>query len=237
MEVFGKSFEIEGLKLSLELDYSSRMPEDAIGFYMDDEALRKERQPLYLMYRSIERLNSDAKRIADKHDLTLNLTLLRPGFVGKEYIRTIGHYHINVPGTNDSYPEIYEVLSGEGAFLLQHRNMKIFKFVKIKKGDKVFIAPNYGHILVNTGKEALLTLDINARESMQHDYETVKKRHGFCYYLIKGEKFIKNPNYDFFPEINKIRPKQMLSDKQLDQIFLEKPEFFEKLLKNKIHFS
>ena len=39
--------------------------------------------------------------------------------LGSEYVKTVGHYHPPVPGTDVSYPEIYQVLDGSATYLLQ----------------------------------------------------------------------------------------------------------------------
>ena len=147
-----------------------------------------------------------------------NITILESGKIGKEYIKTYGHYHIG------KLEETYTILQGNGFVIIQKRKkdknskpidteLKSFKAIKIKTGDKVYIPSGCGHLLVNTGKTWLVSSDdspINFRDkdpvSMpgHADYKPFKKLHGAGYFVIeKNGKavFQKNPNYFFLPKI------------------------------------
>ena len=239
MKIFGNEFEVEGFGLSFEWDYESRMPPDSMGFYRDSGALAKETEPLYRMYRYVEKLDADAERLAKEWDLNFNLTLLRNGDVGGELIKTNGHLHVKVPGMDDSFPEAYHVMRGKLCFLQMHQNGKIFRAISAAEGDTVIVPPNYAHVLVNVGQGPLLMLDANAGESMRggHDYGFVKDRQGLCYYLMRGMEFVKNPNYTEFPPIKRENPRGILPKKQLDELFMENPAFLEKILKNRIRMG
>ena len=112
MNVFGKDFDIDGMRLTFDWKYELRMPKDSIGFFKDTDALMREKEALYVLYRYIEGLSTESSVLTRKYDVNLNLTLLRNGTINGEYIRTNGHYHALVSGTNDTYPEIYQVLRG-----------------------------------------------------------------------------------------------------------------------------
>jgi glucose-6-phosphate isomerase len=137
-----------------------------------------------------------------------NITVWESGLVGREYIKTYGHYHV------DNLPETYWILSGEGIALLQKRvgdesdpsRLDSFKVVKVKAGDTLDIPAGWGHLVVNTGSTFLVTKDdspvagVGDSVSMpQHaDYKQVQEMHGFAYYVVEHEgqpALVKNPHY------------------------------------------
>lgn len=141
-----------------------------------------------------------------------NITVWEPGTVGKEYIKTYGHYHV---GRLD---ETYWFLAGKGIALLQklatdrEGNMiadvvEEFKAIPVKSGDELFIPAGSGHLVVNTGKDFLVTSDdspvnfdeVNPASLPGHaDYELVKQMRGFAYYVIEHEgkpALVKNKLY------------------------------------------
>ncbi len=146
-----------------------------------------------------------------------NITVWECGVVGKEYIKTYGHYHIG------DISETYSILQGEGILLLQKRKVgadgkliddeiESFEAKKVKAGDKIFIQPETGHLIVNTGEIWLVTSDdspvypddIDPVGLPGHaDYEAVKKMGGFAYFVVEKDGFpilIKNPKYKIVPE-------------------------------------
>ena len=141
-----------------------------------------------------------------------NITVWEPGTVGGEYIKTYGHYHVG------QLDENYWIIFGEGVALLQKRAkdangnpiddvVEEFKAIRVKAGDKVYMAPEAGHLVVNTGKTYLVTADDspvnfdekNAVSMPGHaDYEPVKKMKGFSYYVVEKDgapALVKNPLY------------------------------------------
>jgi glucose-6-phosphate isomerase, archaeal len=128
-----------------------------------------------------------------------NVTVWETGTVGGEYIKTYGHYHVG------KLDETYWFLEGEGIALLQIRatdaegkpiddEIESFRAVRIKAGDSLFIPSGTGHMVVNTGKTWLVTLDdspVNFEEKDpvslpgHADYEPMKKMRGFAYYVVE----------------------------------------------------
>ena len=146
-----------------------------------------------------------------------NVTVIESGTVGGEYIKTYGHYHIG------NLDETYWVEEGEGIVVLQKRKIDSngkpidneadsFQAITVKKGDSVFIPSGTGHLLVNTGKTWLVTIDdspvnfeeVNPVSLPGHaDYESVRKMRGFAYYIVEENgkpKLVKNPNYVYVPD-------------------------------------
>ena len=146
-----------------------------------------------------------------------NVTVLESGTVGGEYIKTYGHYHIG------NLDETYWIAEGGGIVVLQKRKIdssgkpiddeiESFQAIAVKKGDSVFIPSDTGHLLVNTGKTWLVTIDdspVNFDEvdpvslPGHADYESVKKMRGFAYYLVEENgklKLERNSRYKKIPE-------------------------------------
>lgn len=157
-----------------------------------------------------------------------NITVWETGMVGGEYIKTYGHYHVG------KLDETYKVASGEGIVLLQTRKqdaggnpiddeIESFYVIPVKTGDSVFIPSETGHLVVNTGKMWLVTVDdspVNFAEvdpvslPGHADYEVVKKMQGFAYYVVEENGrpvLIKNPKYKVVPEAQWLTPEEYKS--------------------------
>lgn len=141
-----------------------------------------------------------------------NVTVWEPGLVGGEYVKTYGHYHVG------NLDEHYWIILGEGIALLQKRAkgedgaplddvVEEFQAIRVKAGDMVYMPPEHGHLVVNTGSTYLVTADdspVNFEEKDavslpgHADYEPVKRMKGFAYYVIEkngAPALIKNPLY------------------------------------------
>ena len=122
-----------------------------------------------------------------------NITVWEPGTISGEYIKTYGHYHVG------DLSETYEIIYGQGVALLQKlaENEKgemipdtvaEFRAVKVEAGKKIFMPAKFGHLLANTGKTYLVTVDDSPVDFEDKDpvgmpghadYELVKKMRGF----------------------------------------------------------
>lgn len=141
-----------------------------------------------------------------------NITIWEPGLVGKEYIKTYGHYHIG------KLDETYKFISGTGIALLQKLavdtsgNMiadivQEIKAIPVKVGDELFIPASCGHLVANTGQDFLVTSDdspvnfgeVNPASMPGHaDYEMVKQMRGFAFYVVENNgkpALVKNKHY------------------------------------------
>lgn len=125
-----------------------------------------------------------------------NITILEPGTVGGEYIKTYGHYHVG------DLDETYWFLSGEGVILQQklvdpdvHDVVEEFKAIRVKAGDSVYMPPGYGHLMINVGATWLVMeddspvdgADDSASMPGHADYEAVKQMRGFAYYVVERD--------------------------------------------------
>ena len=134
-----------------------------------------------------------------------NVTVWNPGSVGKEYVKTYGHYH------KHDEPETYHVLHGEGIFFMQKMGKKIdeieeIKVQKAKAGDAIKIPSGWGHFACNIGKTFLVTVDDapSDAEHNQNDYTPIQKMHGFAYYIVEkdGKPILaRNHNYKKVPDV------------------------------------
>jgi glucose-6-phosphate isomerase len=159
----------------------------------------------YLMYRGTG-LKKDQRAMAGS-GLRFDITVIYPGTIGSEYVKTAGHYHPKVPGQPWTYPEVYQVLSGNAHFLLQRGGevsgeVEDFEVADFGLGDILVIPPFYGHVTANPGKEPLVMANWIAAES-QSVYEPVRLRKGLAFYDVeyKGQTvFMPNDSYESHPK-------------------------------------
>jgi glucose-6-phosphate isomerase len=219
-----------GLKIPIKSD--ARTKKDMKDFVFDpSDYLSGLKDPVYLMYRGVSSLNPEFRRLEKKYGVRYDLTLIRNGLMGRQYIRTVGHYHPK------KYSEIYEVLHGRAAFLLQSKDLKKMMIIVANKGETVVIPPGFGHQTTNIGDSQLLTGNLVYR-GFKSDYSVYKKRHGGAFYLNKypGEPLwiMINLNYGIpvarFPKIKKMSGKKK---GPLDRQFLKNPKKTADFLKGK----
>ena len=183
-----------------------RMLSDIKAVLLDREILQGGDRELYYMYRDLALSRSDHDTMLE-HGLRYDITIIPPAMLGREYVKTLGHYHTVVPGTDMSYPEVYEVLAGEGHYLLQKRiggSVIDVVMVRASAGDKVIIPPDYGHVTINTSNKELKMANWVSRE-FASVYEPYVELHGAAYYLTE-DGFIANPGYVDVPEIREAKP-------------------------------
>jgi glucose-6-phosphate isomerase len=149
---------------------------------------KSENFPLYYIFRGLK----------EKGGLRYDITIIPPNILGKEFVKTKGHFHCG------NFGELYKVSAGEGIFLIQKRNLRDAYFVKAKKGDFVKIPPGYGHTTINPSKKTLKIANWISK-NCQSDYRSIEKMGGFCYYYtIDG--WVKNKNYKRIPKLKQKKP-------------------------------
>lgn len=173
-------------------------------------------QELYYMYRDIYRCSE--KPLLEEHSLRYDVTVIKPHTLGREFMKTAGHYH---PG---NYGELYEVVSGRCFCLLQrpdaenHRRVKEIVLVEALSGQKIVIPPGFGHILINPGPDYLVTSNWVSRCFDSH-YDLYRDAQGAAFFAIVSSQknqpspvlgikaeFIKNPYFEELGEIKFARP-------------------------------
>lgn len=161
---------------------------------------------LYYMYRELSLSKNDSLTMKE-HNLRYDITVIPPRMLGSEFVKTAGHYHPKVAGTDMTFPEIYEVLSGEAQYLLQKQeDDQILDVILIKAeiGDKVIIPPGYGHLTINASNKVLKMANWVARD-FESIYAPIKEKGGGAYFILdKG--LVKNPRYETVPEIRFLKP-------------------------------
>lgn len=160
----------------------------------------------YYMYRGLSRDENDKEKIF-KNNLRYDITIITPRMLGKEFPKTLGHEHAKANGTEFSYPEIYEMLEGEGDFLIQRRDGdKIIEIcaIKVRQGEKIIISPNYAHFMLNVLDTEIIMANWFEKNS-KSDYSPIKEKHGAGYYALKNDNnsinWVKNENYSAVPEL------------------------------------
>jgi glucose-6-phosphate isomerase len=154
--------------------------------------------PLYYMYRDLARTAEDRALLAHAQ-IRYDITLITAGSVCGEFIKTKGHYHPK----NDSgmsYPEVYEVLSGRGHFLLQSEDLNIIVLHPASKGDKVLIPPGFGHVTINPGNDPLVMANI-VSDTFSSEYAFYEAYRGAAYYEFDDGQFRRNPLYTRAPDL------------------------------------
>jgi glucose-6-phosphate isomerase len=150
----------------------------------------------YFMYRDVGWPKD--KEMFRQRQYRYDITVLKAGVVGRELLKTVGHYHPFVPGTNVTYPEVYEVISGRAHYVCQKvEGNKVLDFfvVEALPGQKVVIPPNYGHITINPGDEPLVMSNVTA-DGFKSIYKPLEELHGAAYYELANFSWLKNDNYD-----------------------------------------
>ena len=79
-------------------------------------------QDLYYMYRDVYLVKDEA--LLKKYNLRYDVTVIKPDPLGKELMKTAGHYH---PG---SFGELYEVVFGHALCMLQKPNKENFRIIE-----------------------------------------------------------------------------------------------------------
>lgn len=161
---------------------------------------------VYYMYRGLSLSKNDAIAMKE-HGLRYDITVIPPRMLGCEFVKTAGHYHPAVPGTGITYPEIYEVLSGEAHYLMQKSEEDRIEdavLIKAGEGEKVIIPPGYGHITINASKKVLKMANWVARD-FESVYAPIKEKGGGAYFILETG-IVKNPMYNNVPEIRFVEP-------------------------------
>lgn len=167
---------------------------------------------VYWMYREVVRPEDQA--VFQRMGVRYDITVLSPGRIGGEFVKTLGHYHPLVPGATVTYPEVYEVLHGTAHYLLQKpangRDLADIVIIEAEAGDKVLIPPGYGHITINMGRTPLVMGNLVARDFASR-YEPYLQLQGGAYYAVREggeETLVWNQRYGQAPELRMLPPEE-----------------------------
>ena len=140
--------------------------------------------------------------------LTYSCVLLPPLKIGREFVKTQGHYHPSMPGSEISYPEVYAHIWGEPYLLLQRRRedradqVDDCVLLALRDGASVTIPPGYAHILINPSTRPAVVAGLYS-QSFAPVYEPIVRMGGAAYFLIDdgGERSIVNDRYTVSPPL------------------------------------
>jgi glucose-6-phosphate isomerase len=160
----------------------------------------REERDVYYMFRNVY----------GSEGIRFDITVIPAGELGEEFPKTFGHYHPD-SGAGKGYPEAYQVLKGKGMFILQ-RNTSDSRveviMVDAKEGDVMLIPPDYGHVSINNGNEALVLANL-VYDKFSSLYEGHAENQGAAYYYLKDGEIRQNSNYI-------VKDNQRLSAKELN---------------------
>ena len=183
--------------------YSTRELDDLRPVLLDADADGPE--VIYWMYRDCGRLEDAALGAA--HSLRYDLTAFRAVTLGREFMKTSGHYHPQIPGRREAYPEVYEVLYGEALYVMQAVDdpaaspvetvVEDVIMCRVSAGQKIIMPAGYGHATVNTQDKPLLVSNWVSNRFSSF-YGPVEDTRGFAWDVVDdgGEPgYVTNANY------------------------------------------
>jgi len=212
----GLPIALDNVKLIFNKDLTPVVPnvrtvEDMKPFLLDSNASFNKRIAYY-MHRNVG-FPKDTE-VFRKNNLIYDITVLENGFIGEEFVKTVGHYHELKPGTNTRYPEIYEVIYGHVLWVLQkigrdENKVEKVLIVSASAGDKAVVPPGFGHVSVNIGNTPLVMANI-VSTNFNSLYESYKERKGAAYYVLKNgkPKIQANKLYGNLSKAIMVKPKQ-----------------------------
>lgn len=155
-------------------------------------------QRVYWAYRNIRRAEDDALWVP--RGLRYDITVLLPGAANGEFFKTSGHYHGYAQGQPLPYPELYEVLTGSVAFVLQRspwlkadgtgvEPVDEVRIMNASAGEAIVIPPLWGHASVNLsdGPSAFSNIAVVDTPLL---YEPVQSRHGLLQRVVGAPEVV-----------------------------------------------
>ncbi len=164
------------------------------------EGLRNE--PAYDVYRGLSFAEDQERLAADQYQY--DITIIMPGTIGKERKKTSGHSH----------PEVYEVIKGTAAYILQKspdfaaapQELVVDDLIVavVKEGQSIIVPPNYGHCSINIGDGPLVFSNLAYKPCTVH-YDTVQFYHGMACYIVEenGQLCVRKNHY--YPRVPRIK--------------------------------
>ena len=191
---------------------------------------------LYYRYKNV--YFQQDEEVFKEYNLRYDITVLLPGKIGKEFMKTVGHFHPLKNTGKETYSEYCEVLSGEAIFLLQKngRNNEVEEVIAIeaKTGDKVYIPSNYGHVTINPGDSSLVVAGL-AATNIDSSPEPFIEKLGAAYFYLETEDgkgdWVKNPEYKNSVGLKikaapNVEQPYDINDKPIYKAFIDDPQCF-----------
>jgi len=185
----------------------------------------------YYMYRGVAGPGHESL-YADRQ-IRYDITVIPPRTIGREYIKTFGHYHSEAPD-GLQYPEVYQVLSGSLVMVLQRPSetdevIEDLILVEAREGDVILVPPGYGHVTVNPTREILIMANLISTANTS-DYKPYQRLRGAAVYkLVDGIAL--NTHYERVPEPRTVEAwvedPLGLGGRSIYDAFVKSPERFE----------
>ncbi len=198
---------------------------------------------IYWMYRNCG-CPEDAA-LGEAYNLRYDISTFRSVMLGPEYMKTSGHYHPQIPGKTEAYPEVYEVLHGQALYVMQIVDdygaspeevvVEDVIMCRVSAGQKIIMPPGYGHVTVNELDEPLLMSNWVSNRFSSF-YGSVEEARGFSWYVVNdGGKpsYLENKNYVQgvpavrWAEVQEVPELGLTWDTPLYRACAEAPEKFE----------
>ncbi len=200
LNVSGLELEADGSSLRMggkPVAYTSRKLAEMRDVLLDaDAAEGRGSVETYFMFRSVAAPNMED--LFKEHKVRFDITIIPSMLLGRECNKTVGHYHKEAEN-GLSFPEVYEVIKGKATFVLQRRMQDAFdvRIIEGKEGDVVLIAPNYGHITVNSGNDRLVLANL-VSDVFESEYKGIAEMHGGAVYILADGTHVINRHYSKF---------------------------------------
>lgn len=184
LEPFASFVDFDTGKLEQYDNIVTRCLSDMKGIFFDgasyQNALTEEDSIVYEVY--------EKNVPIEQGQLAHAVTIIKPGKVGSEYYMTKGHFHVI-----EDTAELYLCVKGEGGIIMETKEGES-KFIKMKCGILVYVAPFWAHRTVNTSNEDFAFLAVYPANA-GHDYGTIEEK-GFLKVVLErnGEpEIVDNP--------------------------------------------
>ncbi|XJB14613.1 glucose-6-phosphate isomerase family protein [Escherichia coli] len=174
------------------------------------EAQRDE--PAYDVYRGLSFAEDQERLAADQYQY--DITIIMSGTIGRERKKTSGHYHGYNDTRRNTHPELYEVIKGTAAYILQKspdfavapKDLLVDDLIVavVKEGESIIVPPNYGYCSINIGDGPLVFSNLAYKPCAVH-YDTVQFYHGMACYIVEenGQLCVRKNHY--YPHIPRIK--------------------------------
>ena len=164
---------------------------------------------LYYMFRDICK-REDIETVREK-DLRYDITVIPPRFIGEEFVKTQGHTHSLVAGTDVTYPEMYQVLNGEAIYMFEKREGEDVQtcYIRANKGGIIIVPPDYSHVTVNPSVDETLIMANWVERNFQSVYEPILESHGLAFCYVRkggGDLFVRNPLDNTSAVLHELKP-------------------------------
>jgi glucose-6-phosphate isomerase len=207
----------------------------------DPEAAAADR----VCYRTYRGVGTKADlELLEQHSLRYDLTVILPGVIGREFMKTAGHRHSReLDGS--VYPEVYEVVHGRATFVTHTERFSGARGSRVQVcelHDRIIIPFDHGHVTANIGNDPLVVCDLIASSSA-NDYDFYRSKQGLAFYIMEapgGFRIELNHRYPhpgtLLPEIGvgSRWPEELPAGAPLIELFRRNPNAFDFLAKTKI---